>query len=448
MKMLRIKIYCCLAVLLGCLTACSSEADEPNTDGKATVTVSLSSKAGGTRSSWTLDPTYGEDGEMMKNWFVAVVQNGKILTIVESGDLANEKEIDGFTLVLDAGETTFYSFANMRRADVGLDGITSFPATLPSGFDDQTFSVYGNKTDVSDFPDGIPMSNKQVVNITTATKTVSLEVIRMVAKMHLTLTNITSEDLTIKRIGISDVTFNGADNVYLFPKTTTDGGVETVVPNINEKAASKGTFYTTNIDGNGGSATLAPNESCDVTFYINESEATTTKYFTLMVETGDAAAQRFTMLNWTQIARNDYRSLPVVKINEYKIEFDVTAFTPIGVLPLVENTNGTLKVTLRTYGDFHIQPKVISAADGSTVAYGTDGWTFADGTEGLSLIEANPTIESGNSIFSTAPWLNRPTGMIEAVAAKRNGYALYQMKINVGGNTITYKIEIHTDYQY
>ncbi len=448
MKMLRIKIYCCLAVLLGCLTACSSEADEPNADGNTTVTVRLSSKAGGTRSSWALDPTYGEDGEMMKNWFVAVVQDGKILTIVESGDLADEKETDSFTLSLNAGETTFYSFANMRRADAGLDGITSFPAALPSGFDDQTFSVYGNKTDLSDFPDGIPMSNKQVINITASTKTVDLEVIRMVAKMHILLTNITTSDLTIKRIGISDVTYNGTDNVYLFPKTVTDGGVETVVPNINEKAASKGTFYTSNINGSDGSATLAPNESQEVTFYINESEATSTKYFTLMVETGEVAAQRFTMLNWTQIARNDYRSLPVVKINKYKIEFDVTAFTPIGVLPLVENSNGTLKVTLRTYGDFHIQPKVISAADGTTVDYGTSGWTFADGDDGLSLIEANPTIESGSSIFSTAPWLNRSTGLIEAMAAKRNGYALYQMNINVGGNTISYKIEIHTDYQY
>ncbi len=447
MKMLRIKMYCCLAILLGCLSACSSEADEPSTGGKATVTVSLSSKAGGTRASWALDPDYGEDGEMMKNWFVAVVQNGKILAIVESGTLASEKETDGFTLTLDPGETTFYSFANMSRADVGLGSITTFPAALPSGFDDQKFSISGNQSGIDDFPNGIPMSNKQTVSITSSTKVVNLEVIRMVAKMHLRLTNITSEAISIKRIGISDITYNGSDNVYLFPKKVTDGGVETIVPNIAPNA-SKGEFYVDDINGSGGSATLAPYESHDVTFYLNESEASTTQYFTLMIETDDAASQRFTMLNWSQIARDDYRSLPVVKINNYKIEFDVTAFTPIGVLPLVENSNGTLKVTLRTYGDFHIKPKVISAADASVVAYGTGGWTFADGSDGLSLLEADPTIESGNGIFSTEPWINRSTGIIEAVAAKRNGYAIYQMQVNVGGNTITYKIEIHTDYQY
>ncbi len=445
MKMLsHFKIFCCLAILIGCLTACSSEADEPNTGGKVSVSVSLSSKTSGTRASWTLDPVYGEDGEMMKSWFVAIVQNGKVQDIVSNADFdGKEKEMDSFTVKLDAGETTFYSFANLTLADVGLDGITSFPAALPSGFETQTISVAGNKSSASEFADGIPMSNKQTFTVAATTTHIDLEVIRLVAKMHISLTNITDDDITVKRIGITDIT-NDGNNFYLFPKKATSAGAETIVPNI--KNADKGTRYFSNLDGNGGNVTISAGDTKEVQFYVNESEATTTKGFTLMVETDGAAAQRFSMLNWTQIARNDYRELPV-KINAYKIEFDVTAFTPIGVLPLVENTDGTLKVTLRTYGDFHIQPKVIEVASASTMAYGT-GWTFASGDDALTLLEADPTQESGNGIFSTAPWVNRSTGIIEATAAKRNGYALYQMKINVGGNTLTYKIEIHTDYKY
>ncbi len=69
-----------------------------------------------------------------------------------------------------------------------------------------------------DFQNGYPMSNKQVVNITTTNQQViNLEVIRMVAKVQLSITNATDHTINLKTITLSDVTLNGDRNIKLLP---------------------------------------------------------------------------------------------------------------------------------------------------------------------------------------------------------------------------------------
>lgn len=66
-----------------------------------------------------------------------------------------------------------------------------------------------------EFENGYPMSNKQMVNITDNQQVINLEVIRMVAKVQLFITNATDHAINLKTITLSDVTLNGNPNVKL-----------------------------------------------------------------------------------------------------------------------------------------------------------------------------------------------------------------------------------------
>ena len=446
----RLNIILCTAVLTGLLAACSSEpVDEPTGD-KVSVTVRLSarSQSGAGTRAWSLDPDNGEDGEMMNSWFVVIVQEGYIKSIVTSDSYSGEKESDTFVAQLDPGETTFYSFANINPKDIGIDTSASLPAALPTGFDTQYYDVAGNVMTAKDFADGIPMSNKQTFTVSSTNRVIDLETIRMVAKMKITLHNSTDDDLSVKSLTLNDIVYNKSGVTYLLPQKQTVDGVETLIPHIDDgEPDTYGDYEITDIDGNGGSKTLAPDETVALTFYVNESIVESSQYFVMTIETDDDDPIRYAMLDWNQIVRNDYRIIPVVRLCKYRLSFNVTSFSPIGVVPTVEDSYGTLKVTLHNYGEFHIQPVVRQSADSSPVSYGTSGWQFVSGEE-LTFLEADPEQGTSKWIFDTDPWVNTTTGCIEAVAGRRNGMALYRVKVIVDGVVLSYKLEIHTDIKY
>lgn len=237
-NMAKIYYYICIwAVCL--LAACSAGDDATSFPGQADaenrvgVTLQLSalssqtsqsSRSSLTRAAWETD-TEALPGEMMKSWFVVVVQNGKIGKIITS-DLKSlgvpEVEKDQVFVELNKGETTFYSFANIKPEEIGLDASISVGQSLPAGFDEKTYQMDGNSQFfrllmTPDLSDGYPMSNKQVVNITDNQQVINLEVIRMVAKVQLTITNATDHAINLKTITLSDVTQNGNQNIKLLP---------------------------------------------------------------------------------------------------------------------------------------------------------------------------------------------------------------------------------------
>lgn len=150
-NMAKIYYYICIwAVCL--LAACSAGDDATSFPGQADaenrvgVTLQLSalssqtsqsSRSSQTRAAWETD-TEALPGEMMKSWFVVVVQNGKIEKIISS-DLKSlgvtEVEKDQVFVELSKGETTFYSFANIKPKEIGLDASTSVGQQLPADFD-------------------------------------------------------------------------------------------------------------------------------------------------------------------------------------------------------------------------------------------------------------------------------------------------------------------------
>ena len=450
------KIYYYICIWAVCLlAACSAGDDATSFPGQADaenrvgVTLQLSalssqtsqpSRSSLTRAAWETD-IEALPGEMMKSWFVVVVQNEQIEKIITS-DLKSgvtEVEKDQAFVELNKGETTFYSFANIKPEDIGLDAITS---VLPTGFDEKTYQMDGNsqlfhELMTPEFKNGYPMSNKQMVNITDNQQVISLEVIRMMAKVQLFITNATDHAINLKTITLSDVTLNGNPNVKLLPNVDSNDQLQVNLPN----SAKKGTLTLRAAENDG--ITIEARAKQTACFYMNESLVDKgadvgNRYFILSLTTVDAATgatsnHRYAMLSWNEIRRNDYLKIPI-KLEDYQIRWKVEAFSPIGVLPKVKDDGENLSLDFGYYGEFHIKPEVIKLSRTGSQTLSVSEWqmgTDATGSDGWKLQEQKPEGADGVNIFDASPSWIPVTYRLEGEMGNRTGSAIYTMKILV-----------------
>ena len=453
------KIYYYICIWAVCLLAACSAGDEATSfpgqadaENRVGVTLQLSalssqtsqsSRSSLTRAAWETD-TVALPGEMMKSWFVVVVQNGQIEKIITS-DLKSgviEVEKDQVFVELNKGETTFYSFANIKPKDIGLDAITSVGQLLPADFDQKTYQMNGNSqlfhlSMTPEFQNGYPMSNKQVVNITDNQQAINLEVIRMMAKVQLSITNATDHAIVLKTITLSDVTLNGNQNIKLLPNVDSNNQLQVNLPN----SAKKGTITLTAAENDG--MTIEERATQKACFYMNESlvdkgEDGGNRYFILSLTTVDAATgttsnHRYAMLSWNEIRRNDYLKIPI-KLEDYQIRWTVEAFSPIGVLPKVKDDGENLSFDFGYYGEFHIKPEVIKLSRTGSQTLPVSEWqmgTDATGSDGWKLQEQNPQGEDGVNIFESSPAWVPSAYRLEGEMGNRTGSAIYTMKIKV-----------------
>ena len=458
------KIYYYICIWAVCLLAACSAGDDAtffpgqaDAENQVGVTLQLSalssqtsqsSRSSLTRAAWETD-TEAMPGEMMKSWFVVVVQNGTIEKIITS-DLKSlgvtELEKDQVFVKLNTGATTFYSFANIKPEDIGLDAITSVGKSLPAGFDEQTYQMNGNskifhQSMTPDLKDGYPMSNKQTVDVVDNQQVINLEVIRMVAKVQLSITNATDHDIVLKSITLSDVTLNGNRNIKLLPNVDSANKLKGV--NLADGVA-KGTI-TLKADENNKGITIGEGATQTACFYMNESlvdkgEDGGNRYFILSLTTVDAATatgttsnHRYAMLSWNEIRRNDYLKIPI-KLEDYQIRWKVEAFSPIGVLPKVKDDGENLSLDFGYYGEFHIKPEVIKLSRTGSQTLSVSEWqmgTDATGSDGWILKEQNPQGADGVNIFDSSPAWVPSAYRLEGEIGNRTGSAIYTMKIKV-----------------
>ena len=414
---------------------CQGQAESSKTQVELRLAASASSPTrasgninGVTRATW-VDPNAAPEGEMMHNCFVVIVQNGKIQNIVERDFSANgEQEATTIKTVVAKGAATFYSFANISRADIGLEGINSFPAELPAGFDNMYYKVDGNTSSISG--NGIPMSNKQTAIIDDNTRTVSLEVIRMMAKVQLQFTNDTGYDLNVKSVTLTDITENAANNVSLLPKIEANA----VVPNIN--AAATYADFTLTMDGTNGKE-VKNGAHLNTTFYVNESVAHTPNYFVLSINTDKGTVtKRIAMTKWHQIARNDYLVIPV-RLVDYRIEIEPQVFTAIGVIPELKYEADRITATFKSYGEFHLKLHVYKRSDNTELT----NWKFIS----MTTLEADPTEDSSGWIYDDEPGYVKRTNTIEGYISPRKGYAIHEINVEINGVTIPYRLQINKE---
>lgn len=454
------KIYYYICIWAVCLLAACSAGDEATSfpgqadaENRVGVTLQLSAlssqtsqsfRSSLTRAAWETD-TEALPGEMMKSWFVVVVQNGMIEKIITS-DLKSgvtEVEKDQVFVELKKGKTTFYSFANIKPEDIGLNASTSVGHPLPDGFDEKTYQMDGNCQHFHllmkpEFQNGYPMSNKQTVDVVDNQQVISLEVIRMVAKVQLSITNATDHDIVLKSITLSDVTLNGNQNIKLLPNVDSANKLKGV--NLADGVA-KGTITLTAAENNG--ITIGEGATQTACFYMNESLVDKgaddgNRYFILSLTTVDEATRitsnnRYAMLSWNEIRRNDYLKIPI-KLEDYQIRWKVEAFSPIGVLPKVTDDGENLSLDFGYYGEFHIKPEVIKLSRTSSQTLSVSEWqmgTDTTGSEGWKLQEQHPEGADGVNIFDRSPAWVPSAYRLEGEMGNRTGSAIYTMKIKV-----------------
>lgn len=420
------------------IVGCSFEEDHADCQGKGegekmqvelrltasanSLTRSCSTSDGVTRASW-VDTNAAREGEMMHNCFVVIVQNDKIQSIVQR-DFTEEVEQTSLKAKAELGNATFFSFANITPADLGIT-----MTTTPTEIESKYYKVEGNTTQLS--AKGIPMSNKQTVNITSKKQQVDLEVIRMMAKVELNFTNDTGYDLSIKSVKLTDITDNAANNVSLLPMKDVSGNV---VPNINAAATYKD--YTVSIGGTSGTQ-VKNGGTLQTTFYVNESVARNPKYFVLSINTDKGTVtNRIAMTEWSKIARNDYLVIPV-KLVDYRIELEPQVFTAIGVIPELSYSVDRITATFKSYGEFHLKLHVIKRSDNTEL----NNWTF----KSIRTLEADPAGGEGTSIYDEEPYFEKRTKTFEGYISPRKGYAIHEINVEINGVTIPYRLQINKE---
>lgn len=458
MKTIRMIHTALILMVLAFISACSTDSADPiqgdsggdNPVDKVTVHMTLSTaSSSGTRATLTWND--GIDAENMKSWVVAFVKDNKVVSFAENNNVSDGNRIKDKVTIKDLpkGEATYqvYSFANLTATELGI----SKDATVT--FDDKKWKMDGNGFDVT--TKGIPMSNKQEVTIDAYGKPSISElwVVRMLAKVTLKFKNPSKTDLVINDITISDITKNSSkngdkENIKLLPNHT-DADKDQVVctPNLVGQAATENYTYKLSSPKTIKAGTDYNTEN-EISFYVNESAAgNTSKYFIINLNTS-AGVKRYALFkDWTTIARNDHHILQI-KLDDYKLKFDVQSFTAIGLYPSIRDNGTTLSYTCYyPEEEFHIQPKVVKGDDTDvtgTIDYDNVKWELIQ-EEGM--LDAAAAKANAELVFKTPlPKWTSSTGYFEGTFNDDNAdkkSALYKVTVPVPGETdkyLTYKV--------
>ncbi len=402
------------------MASCSSDdATEGNTggnpatdNGKLTLRIATQSETRARTVEWK--DGNGLDEEMMNIWVVVLTNNSNVVQKAFACKPTNtdgQREIDEVCQI-SKGDYRAYSFANMSVAKVAeLLGITItmptmsaddtvYEATAVSGTvnADKAVTVNGNSfnkftsTDDNGFGSyGIPMSNVQTIAATETEK--DLIVVRLLAKIKLSIKNETGAAQHIKYATISNVTDNVANNLKLLPTLTYKDDMEAHHADIQPNLNGTPTTVELTIPNLATAEALANNATREVTFYINECKTGTD--FNLTIGLGNATdtkEYRYALIDskgattadddkWDYIARNDYRIIPIT-LDDYHFEIIPYDFPPIGVYPVsvseIDNVNHIYNFTFHDYGHFHLLPRVTkgSTTDVKFNVGSGDYWTL------------------------------------------------------------------------
>lgn len=462
MKTIRTIHTALILMVLALISACSTDSADSiqggsggdNQGDKVTVHMTLSTApSSGTRA--TLSWNDGVDAENMKSWVVAFVKDNKVVSFVENTDVsANNRIKDEVTIKdLPKGEATYqvYSFANLTATELGIS------KDAPVDFDNMKWNMDGNGFDVT--TKGIPMSNKQEVTINASGKPdkTGLWVVRMLAKITLQFKNQSDTDLVINDITISDITKNSkdnadADNIMLLPKHSdassgADNDEVKYIPNLVEQAATDNYRYTLSSPKTIKAGVIDYKPENEISFYVNESAASnTSKYFIINLNTSEGVKRYALFKDWTTIARNDHHILPI-SLDDYKLKFDVQAFTAIGLYPSIRDNGTTLSYTCYyPEEEFHIQPKVVKGDNtdvSGTIDYTKVKWELIQEDD---MANAAATTANAQKVFKGLPSWDKTTGYFEGTFNDDNAdkqSALYQVTVPVpgaSGKELIYKI--------
>lgn len=368
------------------LASCSFDDDiDQGGDGTATLQLSITAREEGDLN--TRADEVGTNGEYMYNLCVLIVGDNNVVTkkllpntddefagntAAQQGNLKSWVS-DPFTL--PEGTYTVYAFANI---DTYYDNLWGSLAGLGDG---ESLTVKGIDIDnivledpaaKINFADGkfIPMSAKQQVVVTAATKSISIGLDRLVSKIRMSISGKANTKVTA-------LSFGGyADKITLFSDKTLEGATYTTTKNIT--VPGDGTLKA---DGTGTTGTLVIPD-----FYVNSSPAD--HKFNVSVTTDEMNGITYeATTSRGELPRNSIFPL-TLQLNDYGLDLAAQCWvSPIGSLPVEVQITGfdnTYQIVVPEGCQFEFTVNGINGATAGVTDLSCT-WNMPDGVSGIAF---------------------------------------------------------------
>lgn len=378
---------------LTALTGCSWEEDPATCLPETTsLQVTVSARQEGDLNSRADENQTegGKDGEFMNDLCVLFVQNNTVKLKLQP-DLSNDASATAGNLeswtsgeqFLEAGTYTVYAFANISDYyGKWSEGGTLSGDALPESI------VIEDPAGNLDFKNGkfIPMSAKEEITITAATRSVSIGLDRLVAKVRMTVGTTSQDPVTVK-----NVTFSGyADKVSLIPGES-----------ISTLLRDKKYEYTEEFQ------ISASQDKAIQDFYVNETRQGAP--FTISVTTTEN--QGVTYLATTERTELPRNNIYPLTLNLNQSELNITAevyLVPIGAavedckVEPVEGQQDTYRLRIPAGGLFKMQ---LNSRNGITYDAGGCSWENDPANKYIALTTSGNTEAGGvPSVTGTTVW--------------------------------------------
>lgn len=388
------------------LASCSFDDDiDTGDDGTATLQLSITAREEGDLNT-RADEEVGTNGEYMHNLCVLIVDGKNVVTkkllpntddefagntAAQQGNLKSWVS-DPFTL--PEGTYTVYAFANI---DTYYDNLWGSLTGLQSGASLTTLNVDIDNIVLEDpaaklnFAEGkfIPMSAKQTVVVTAATKSISIGLDRLVSKIRMSISGKAGAKVTA-------LSFGGyADKIGLFSDTQVDG--------INYDRE-----YSV-VEGEGSQVQLTNDGTYQFAdFYVNSSPAD--NKFNVRVTTDEMSGVTYEATTARgELPRNSIFPL-TLQLNDYGLDLAAQCWvSPIGSLPVkvnVEFAENTYEITVPEGCQFAF---TVNGINGTTAGVtnlactwnmpdGVSGIAFDGETTGVTTVKGHVTASAGKSV--------------------------------------------------
>lgn len=386
-------IYTSMTLVIALLMGGGCSDNEPQSDTPMAATFAIATRAGSEPNA--------TDNELINTWRVVFVDNeGTVRLILDRpADTTGAVEKEEVNFNLPAGTYTAYAFANMNPMPDFTEG-----GHAPDDMDARVWNTVGV------IGDRVPMSGVKTVTLSEGSGSrVSVEVVRLWAKLCLVFTTDTDQTVSVSKIAMTPAL--NEKGVRLLPDYSTLDGKPNTADGRPSLIAGAVCSRLERIPAT--PLTVTKDASASETFYLLESSAQnhpTGHYpIDLEVKYDDGAVQTVSALAWQldHINRNDFVTIPVLLTN-WLVDIDVLFYPPIGGYPavLTEKKDNEFYTRFGSGGKFVIRPTVTTASGGKvpdtnlTFTLSTEdasGILSQDPSEDTTTHEITGVLADGNS---------------------------------------------------
>lgn len=367
-----IRLWLCLLAVPAALSGCQIDDEGPCADcaqGAAQLQVRLTTQQEASVRQ-TEQTEEGRDHEFISTLTVFIVDADgfvahKIQPELDDNTLASGGNLrsylsEPFTLV--AGSYTVYAFANIDTEYLpewnkisNLRVGAPFPATDVAGW---VLKDPATKLRKENFTTGrfIPMSARQDITVTSATRSLSIGLDRLVSKVRISIDP--------QKVGAKSVTLSGcADGVSLLPGST----------------AQEGVAYDASVTRNFAEAKngVLPD------FYVNATEQAGHPYTVRLTTNEHSGTTYEAVTSRSELPRNSIFPL-TLQLNQYGLKLEAQCWvSPIGHVPVpvkVSLDPDTYEVKVPEGCQFAFTVNSVQTSDGAVVAAPSSKWTIQSST--------------------------------------------------------------------